>query len=452
MSLRARLSLFVAVAVGAAVALVALVAYGFARDEARREVDEFLRQRGPVSGLFGAIEFDDFLGSRGRGGPGSQPGLFDIVREDAVAQFLEADGTIITIGLAATVLPVDILDLEIAARGGPDHFRDVTVGGLHYRMLTRPLLPGVAVQVGRDVSETDAILDRLRARMMLLGAAGTGLAAAAGWLISRRSLRPVTLLTSAAEEVAATQELGARIDVEREDELGRLAASFNTMLASLEHARRGQQRLVADASHELRTPLTSLRTNIELLDRGAVTGPERDELLSDVLAELGELTHLVAELVDLATVGREEEASIRVDLSELVEESASRARRRSGATISVITDESTVQGRPNRLRRAIANLLDNAIKWNRPGEPVLVTVAAGTVSVRDRGPGIDEADLAHVFERFYRSAAARSQPGSGLGLSIVAAVASEHDGSVFARNAPDGGAVVGITLPVSAND
>ena len=448
MSLRARLAVFIALAVGLSVAAVAAVAYGFARDEARDEVDAFLLQRGPVTGILGALEFNDFRGSRGRGVV--QPGLIgDVVREDAVAQFVEADGTIITIGLSATILPVDERDLNIAATGGTDYLRDATIDGVHYRMLTRPLLPGVAVQVARDLTETDSILGGLRSRMVLLGLAGAGLAAAVGWLVSARSLRPVGLLTDAAEQVTETRELGARIEVQREDELGRLATAFNTMLATLEEARVSQERMVADASHELRTPLTSLRTNIELLDRGAVTGDERAALLEDVISELGELTHLVSELVDLATIGRDEEPRIEVDLASLVEQAARRMRRRTGVEVMVTADDTVVTGRPSGLLRAISNLLDNAAKWGESDGPVQVTLDGGTLSVRDRGPGIPEADLPHVFERFYRSREARSQPGSGLGLSIVAAVAEDHGGTAFARNAPDGGAIVGITLPIS---
>lgn len=453
MSLRGRLAVFVAVAVGLAVGVVAFFAYGFARQEARDAVDAFLRQRGPVAGIFGVLDFDDFRGSRGGGGQRVLPRfLDDVVREDAVAQFLEADGTVITIGLSPALLPVDEIDLRIAAAGGPDYFRDATIEGLHFRILTRPVLPGVAVQVGRDLTETDAILDRLRTRMVLLGLVGAGLAAAVGWLVSTRSLRPVALLTDAAEQVTETRELGARIAVERGDELGRLAGAFNTMLATLEQARLSQQRLVADASHELRTPLTSLRTNIELLDRGAVTGTERQALLADVLSELGELSHLVDELVDLATIGRDPEDPQRIEFAELVERVAQRLRRRTGIEVLVTTDDSVVIARPNGLERAMWNLLDNAAKWGGPGRVVRVTLEDGTVSVRDRGPGIPEADLPHVFERFYRSTVARSQPGSGLGLSIVAAVAEEHQGSVFARNASDGGAIVGFTLPTSADE
>jgi len=321
-SLRARLTTFVAVAVGLAVAVIAFFAYGFARDEARLEDDRFLVERGPAVGIFGSLDIEaigrrpGLFGGPGQGtGAGSGPAqerdrtapVGDIIREDAVAQFIDAGGFVLRFGEFGVVLPVDAADLELASNPGPDLLRDVIVDSVHYRMLTRHLGPGLAIQVARDVSGTDAILSGLRLRLTLLGILGAAAAAVVGWFVSRRSLRPVGLLTDAAEHVAATHDLEARIDLGREDELGRLAAAFNTMLAALEEARISQQRLVTDASHELRTPLTSLRTNIELLAMGGVRDEDRSELMADLTSEVGELSHLVSELVDLATIGRDEE-------------------------------------------------------------------------------------------------------------------------------------------------
>ena len=464
MSLRARLTTFVALAVGLAVAAVSFFAYGFARDEARLEVDRFLVERGPVVGVFGTLDLNDI---------GRRPGLFgfpsqgtdigsgpsqptgrsapagDIIREDAVAQFLDSNGVVLSFGGYGVVLPVGTPDLELARYPGPDLLRDVTVASIHYRMLTRHLGPGLAIQVARDVTGTDAILSGLRLRLTLLGILGAAVAGVVGWFISRHSLRPVGLLTDAAEHVAETHDLEARIDLGRGDELGRLAAAFNTMLAALEEARISQHRLITDASHELRTPLTSLRTNIELLALGAVGDADRSELMADLTSEVGELSHLVNELIDLATIGGDEEPPIEVDLSAIVEQAIERLRRRTDLTIETDLEPTVVVGRPNSLLRAISNLLDNASKWGSDGEQIEVRLRRHEFSVRDHGPGVPEEDLGHVFERFYRSPQARSQPGSGLGLSIVDAVATDHGGQVFVRNAADGGAIVGFTLPAS---
>lgn len=459
MSLRARLTVFVTIAVGLAVAVVAFFSYGFAKDEAIDEVDAFLSERGPVVGIFGVLQLDDFRGRPGFiGGQGSQPelgqgGRFgplgEVVREDAVAQFIDASGSILAFGESGLLLPVDEADLALAVESGSDLLRDIDIDGVHYRMLTRHMSPGLAIQVARDVTGTDEILAGLRLRLLLLSLGGAAIAAAMGWLISNRSLRPVGELTNAAEHVAATRDLDARIDVVRDDELGRLAASFNSMLAALEEARLSQQRLVADASHELRTPLTSLRTNIELLQRGAVEGAERVELLADVNSETVELTNLVAELVDLATIGRHEEPRVELDLAELVAQATDRLRRRTDLEVSTELEATLIEGRRNGLLRAISNLLENAAKWGSEGERIDVSLQGRTLTVRDHGPGIPQDDLERVFERFYRSPEARALPGSGLGLSIVAAVADDHGGEVFARNAPDGGAMVGLTLPIS---
>jgi two-component system sensor histidine kinase MprB len=459
LSLRARLTVFVTIAVGLAVAVVAFFSYGFARDEAIDEVDSFLSNRGPVVGIFGVLQLDDFRTRPGLfGGVGTQPvpgqgGRFDpigeVVREDAIAQFIDTSGSILAFGDPALLLPVDDVDLALAAEHGQDLYRDVDIDGVHYRMLTRHMSPGLAIQIARDASGTDEILAGLRLRLLLLSLGGAAIAAAMGWLVSNRSLRPVGELTDAAEHVAATRDLDSRIVVVRDDELGRLAESFNSMLAALEEARVSQQRLVADASHELRTPLTSLRTNIELLQRGAVEGSDRTELLADVNSETVELANLVAELVDLATIGRHDEPRVEIDLSGLVTQAVDRVRRRTELEISMELEPTTIEGRRTGLLRAISNLLENAAKWGSEGERIEVTLQDRTLTVRDHGPGIPEDDLARVFERFYRSPAARALPGSGLGLAIVAAVADDHGGSVFARNATDGGAMVGLTLPTS---
>ena len=251
-------------------------------------------------------------------------------------------------------------------------------------------------------------------------------------------------LTEATEEVTATRDLSRRMADEGADELGRLAASFNTMLAALEDSARSQRRFVADASHELRTPLTSLRTNIDVLARADALPPEeREQLLADVAEQLAEMSELVAELVAL---DRAEEApadleDVRLDL--LAAEAIERARRNSnGVTFTPDLQESTVRGVQGSIERAVGNLLDNAAKWSPPEGDVEVSVRDGEVVVRDHGPGIDESDLPYVFDRFYRAPSARGRPGSGLGLAIVRQVAEAHGGSVAVERPEGGGTLV----------
>jgi two-component system sensor histidine kinase MprB len=248
--------------------------------------------------------------------------------------------------------------------------------------------------------------------------------------------------------VTETGDLSERIDATGEDELSRLAGSFNRMLGALEESTKAQRQLVADASHELRTPLTSLRTNFEVLMSDKELDPdERRKLLDDVVEQIGEMTTLIAELIEVARGDQlpSEREEVRLDL--VAADAVERARRdRPGVTFNTELTESTVLGDPASLERAIGNVLDNAAKWSPSGGEVDVLVEDGTVTVRDYGPGIDDTDLPHVFDRFYRSSSARTMPGSGLGLAIVRQVAEAHGGGVVAERAEGGGTRITLRL------
>jgi two-component system sensor histidine kinase MprB len=293
------------------------------------------------------------------------------------------------------------------------------------------------------------VLSALDTRLLLIGLAGAVLAAALAWLIARRIVRPVERLTATAEHVYATEDLDRRITVERRDEIGRLAASFNTMLSALGESREQQRRLVMDASHELRTPLTALGTNIELLQRAPdLPDGERAELLAAAHVELEELGALVAELVDLATDVRAEEPVQEVDLGEVVERVVDAQRRRTGRTITLETrDAATVVVRASGLERAVTNLVDNACKFSPTGTTVSVRVTGATIEVADRGSGIEARDREHVFERFYRAASARTKSGSGLGLAIVQQVVELHGGTIALVPNDGQGTIARLELP-----
>jgi two-component system sensor histidine kinase MprB len=220
------------------------------------------------------------------------------------------------------------------------------------------------------------------------------------------------------------------------------------MLGALEASAKSQRQLVADASHELRTPLTSLRTNIEVLaGRREIPEADREPLLADVVEQLDEMTTLIAELIELAHVDRQAREPEDVRLDVVTADAVERTRRnRPGIRFKTALDESTVRGVPATLERAIGNLLDNAAKWSPPGGEVEVGVRDGEVTVRDHGPGIEEDDLPYVFDRFYRSKAARGMPGSGLGLAIVRQVAEAHGGAVTAERAEGGGTLMRFRL------
>ena len=331
------------------------------------------------------------------------------------------------------------------ARGDSGMFMyDTTIAGTHVRVVTAPLRNDAALQLVRPLDEVDAILGRLRWILSAVMVTGVAVAAALGAAVSRTALGPVRRLTETAESVSTTLDLSERIEETGQDEIGRLGASFNRMLQALEGSVSAQRQLVADASHELRTPLTSLRVNVETLLRNGTMPPhERERLGEDIVEQLGEMTILIDEVVEVARGDTQPLRLESVELDEVVSEVVQRRRRDSPATEIVATIAPVVvEGDRARIERAVANLVDNACKWSPQGGTVEVQLDAdGRLFVRDEGPGFDEVDLPHVFDRFYRSADARSLPGSGLGLAIVQQVAETHHGQVTAANRPRGGAV-----------
>lgn len=452
MALRHRLTLLAAGTVGVTVVLVCFVAYFVLASELRSQVDDNLAaQYEQVQRLAREFGPSRALGLRlpepsaRRGGP-SGP-----------VQLLEPDGDIIFRDPDSdVVVPVDGSDRAVAGGAERAALRDVeSADGVHLRVLTVQI-PGGAIQLARSLENVDRTLGRLRLVFVLLCAAGTLLAAFFGRLFGRQVVQPVTELTAAAEHITQTDDLGRRIEVRSDDEVGRMAQRFNAMLDGLENSRRAldqsvhsQRQLVADASHELRTPVTSLRTNIEVLlsEQGELRGEDRRRLLEDVRAETEELTALITDVIELARGDEPLSGVDDVQLDHLVAEAVARARRRRPATRFAATLEPTlVVGLSERLGRAVDNLLDNAAKHTPEGTVVEVALRDGELTVRDHGPGIPAADRAHVFDRFYRGASARGRPGSGLGLAIVRQVAETHGGSIAVEEAPGGGALFRLRL------
>ena len=206
---------------------------------------------------------------------------------------------------------------------------------------------------------------------------------------------------------------------------------------------------MADASHELRTPIASLRANIQVLqDAELLPEADRESLRADIIAELDELTALVGDVVELARGSKPSDVVDDVRIDQIVRALVERAERRAGDGVAFRSalQPTVVSGEPERISRAISNLIGNAHKWSPPGGLIEIDLTDGTLTVRDHGQGFDEADLPHVFDRFYRADSARGMPGSGLGLAIVRQAAEAHGGWVSAANAPDGGAVVTVAF------
>ena len=441
MSFRTRLALVAAGAVALAVVVASAVVFVVMRNQLRGQLDDTLRSRSE------AINHSPFAPRRVEGPNGRMyldlgPG----VPRDTWVQAVSSGGaTLRTFG--APTLPVD-RRVRAAAQGtSGKYFGDVHVDGRDYRVLTIPS-GGGALQIARDLTEVDRSLHRVGILLILIALGGIGVAGGLGLAVSQAALRPVRRLTETAERVTETGDLSQRIETGGGDELGRLATSFNTMLGALEESSRAQRQLVADASHELRTPLTSLRTNIEVLAGERSLPPEdREKLLGDVVEQLGEMTSLIAELIELARAEQHPEKAEDVRLDLLAASAVESARRnRPNVTFTTDLEGSLVHGAPSTIERAVANLLDNAAKWSPPGGEVEVAVRKGEVTVRDHGPGIAEEDLPYVFDRFYRASSARGLPGSGLGLAIVKQVADAHGGTVVAERPEGGGTLMRLRL------
>jgi two-component system sensor histidine kinase MprB len=421
--------LLTALAIAVTVAGTSFAVWVVAKHQLRAQVDSSLETQAQLAA------------SGGHGGPfGGSVGY----------NLIAADGDVIHGNL---VFPITDAQREVAAGTRASYFYDTYYKKTHARVFVGAVgdpgaPPRGAVVVATALTDTDQALNRIRFWIFLVGGIGIALAAGLAALVATAALRPVRRLTAAAESVAATGDLSERVEVSGDDELGRLATRFNAMLAALEGSVGAQRRLVADASHELRTPLTAVRTNMELIREGKLPADEAKRALDEALDEVDSLTSLLADLVELA---RGEERKLRIEevhLDDLVASAVERAKSRAPhATFVTSLSQTQVQADPVLLDRAVSNLLDNAVKYSPPGAPIEVTVREGEVVVADHGPGVAAEDLPRIFDRFYRSASARSKPGAGLGLAIVREAAEAHGGRATAESS-SAGARFRLTLPV----
>lgn len=436
-SLASRVTLLTTMAVGLAVASVAFAAFMTARIQMQSTLDESLvvrAQKAAAAGITMNAEVPSWaLGAA-----------------DVRIIYITSDQRYQTFD-RGPVLYLGRPELSVASRDAERSVRTlVAADGEHYRVVAVPArVPGQALVLAQSLEPQQQTLAKLGVVMLLFGVAGVLAAAVAGWAVARNGLRPVRRLTRSVEEIARTEDLQP-LPVEGGDELARLSTAFNHMLAALAASRDRQRQLVADAGHELRTPLTSLRTNLDLLAQADqdLTETARAELLGDVRAQIGELTTLIGDLVELARDEPLPTVVEQVDLADIVDRALTRVRRRApGVTFEREVDPWWVTGDAAALERALTNLLDNAAKWSPPDGTVSIRLRDGTLVVDDEGPGIAAEDLPHVFDRFWRSEESRAMPGSGLGLAIVAQVIERHAGTVTAGPAPDGGTRLVLRLP-----
>ena len=446
-----------AIAFALLAAMTALVTAGVSsastNREVKQDVDRFLRERAEDIAEGRRLRPPPRPGNEdretSRDATASDDTLESVLRAveaDAEVQLLDESGAILAV--AGVELPVTDADLAFVDRAGAPLFRTVEVGGDEYRMITRHIDGGGAVQVAQSLAETNELIGSIQTRLVFVGVGLSGLAALIGWAVAARATRPLRRLARSVESVAATQDLSLRVGVDRTDEIGRLAEEFDHLLSTLAASREQQHRLVQDAAHELRTPLTSVRANIDFLERASDLEVEtRQDILASIKSELGELSIVLAEVVELATESHDVAQFSPIDLAEVAEAALAQFELRSARPAVRDLAPFTVLGDQAMLVRAASNLIGNADKYSPPGTPITVKVSQDGLSVADQGQGIPAVDRERVFDRFYRSDGARSASGSGLGLAIVKKIAVEHGGSVWIGDSPSGGALVGFTVP-----
>jgi two-component system, OmpR family, sensor kinase len=461
MSLRLRLTLISTAVLTAVLAIFGAGVYVLLERNLRERVDAGLEQRA-----------DEVVRATRVGTGETVIRTLGFSRPNTYVQIVDQLGEVVaqSDALGPEALPVDQGVIAVGRGARPPFTYDTSIRDVPLRVRASTLrdqfgLPSGTVMIAASLDEVEETLAPLRKLLILAGLAGIALAWALGWRSARTALRPVEEIAETAQQIGATGDLTRRVPAGGEDELGRLTETFNTMLQRLEEAQAAlsrslatQRRFVDDASHELRTPLTIMRGNLELVARNPdMASMDRRAALRDSIAEAEHMTRLVDDLLALARVDAgmplpEDD----VTMTPLVEEVVDRVRAVAGDRIvssTIAPKDVIVRGSAGLLRRLLENLTDNAVKYTSPSGAVSVSLVEedgwAVVTVADDGQGMTADELAHAFDRFWRSDASREQPGSGLGLSIAKAVAEAHGGRIDAASEPDSGTTFTVRLPVS---
>jgi heavy metal sensor kinase len=448
MPIRTRLTLVSAVMIAIVLAAAGSFLYLRLRSDLLQAVDDGLRSRA-----------DALLGTNGVLVAPAATTLSE--SDEAFAQVIDTDGNVLassrgiddaplvtgalTVGSTPTLVETDVRTSE----GEVIPARILVVGGGGRRMLF----------VGASLDDRDEALARLAAAMAIGGPLALGAAVGVIWLAVGAALRPVEAMRAEASAISAS-EPGRRLPVpDARDELGRLGETLNAMLERLEESIERERRFVDDASHELRTPLSNLKAEIDLARRRSRSVEELERALASASEETDRLSRLAEDLLVLARAdrGRLPVRRERVAVGEVVDAAVAPLAPRAGerdVAIEVAVDEDLLADLDAvRIRQALGNLVDNAIRQTPAGGRVVVRAASDngalSLEVRDTGPGFPEAFLPVAFEPFARPDLGRSRPegGTGLGLAIVRAVVEAHGGRAEASNPEGGGASVVLTIP-----
>ncbi len=474
MSLRLRLTLFYAALLGAVLVAFAAVLFVLLQDSLLRAADRVLYDSArqvelsieanitAVGLLAGtpAIQFD------------SSP-IREFTTPGIYVQILDQQGRIVarSTNLGSEIMPINP-DLVQAAINGESDIRNTTPGRLAepLRILTKPLVIRGSIfgvlQVGESLYSLRLTMRWLVLLLSLGVLSAMAVAALAIWLLTQRALRPIEAIASTAERIGSAQDLSQRLQIATpNDEVGRLAQAFNTMMARLERAFVSQKQFIADSSHELRTPLTVIRGNLDLLKRD--TRPESQaECLGAIEQEAVRMGKIVEDLMLLAQLDSTHPRQLQpVALEEVVIQVAQQACVLAPDKNIVMghLDAAKVMADRDRLVQMLLNLVDNAIKYPPAGGTITVECHAGdghaggrrqryaTLSVRDTGIGIPAEHLPHIFDRFYRVDRARSRAmgGTGLGLAIVKSIAEAYGGTVSVQSTVGQGSTFTVKLPLS---
>ncbi|HUZ78863.1 MAG TPA: HAMP domain-containing sensor histidine kinase [Chloroflexota bacterium] len=470
MSLRLRLTLWYTGILTATVVVVFVAVYFVLQVFLVQQVNQLLaaREQQFSQALLAYILPDPAI--RGGGFLRSQANTVINSNPDVYAQLVLPDATPVVWSQnlpGQAQLPVNSNVISTVVHTGRPVDQTLQVAGLSIRLVNFPLSANgsvvAVVQLGRDVSPTQAVLRFLRQILVFAGAAGVLVAFAAGWLLSRRALQPIQRVADTARDIGTSKDFGRRVDYRGpNDELGRLTATFNQMIEEiqtayqqLESSLTAQRRFVADASHELRTPLTTIRGNLGLLASGReVSGEDSREALEDMTSEAERMSRLVANLLTLARA----DAGLHfekqpVSLDQIVHAVDRQAQVLASQVRLAVGDIDTavVQGNADYLKQLLLILVDNALKNTPPGGVVELSQIArdGSVAltVRDTGRGIPAEALPHIFERFYQADRSRTGGGTGLGLSIARWIAREHDGDIEVHSLEGQGSTFVVRLP-----
>jgi two-component system OmpR family sensor kinase len=440
-SLQWRLAAGAVASIVAAVVLLAVATVLVVDHELRASLDGALRQQAEAVAQL-AVSAPAVL---------TDPGALEspVSSRQELVEVLDAHGGIVarSLSLGGEVLPLDRLVREVIATGDTAA-QDIILAGHPLRLFAAPIADaggpasGGAVLVASSTSDITHTTSRLTLLVILIGAGVVLFAALAAAWLTRRSLAPLRRLADAAGEIERTGDPARRLPVSlREDEIGRLTGVLNRMLASLELSRASERRLLADASHELRTPVTALLGNAEYAARHGGDA----EVLGELRDDAARLARLVDSLLMLERAGAGPAALQPVDLRALAEEvidasDSARVTLRDETARAGAAGPPIAIGDPEALRRALANLVENALIHGPPGGAVTVWLRRSgpggiALAVSDAGPGPDPGARDHLFERFWRGEGAAERPGSGLGLSIVSAIAERHGGRVEVEGA-----------------